>query len=42
MYRVHKQEALDHWVKELYFQTEFKAYICASTKSKALMFTLGG
>ena len=39
MYRVHKQEALDHWVKELYFQTEFKAYICASTKSKALMCT---
>lgn len=39
MYNVIKQEASDRWVKELYFQTEFRAYICALTKSKALMAT---
>ena len=39
MYNVIKQEAPDRWVKELYFQTEFKAYLCALTKSKALMAT---
>ena len=39
MYNVIKQEALDCWVKELYFQTEFRAYLCALTKSKALMAT---
>ena len=39
VYNVVKQEAPDRWVKELYFQTEFKVYICASTKSKALMCT---
>ena len=37
MYNVVKQEAPDRWVKELYFQTEFRAYLCARTKSKALM-----
>jgi len=39
MYNVIKQEAPDRWVKELYFQTEFRAYLCALTKSKALMAT---
>ena len=39
MYNVVKQEAPDRWVKELYFQTEFRAYLCARTKSKALMCT---
>ena len=39
MYNVIKQEAPDRWVKELYFQTEFRAYFCALTKSKALMAT---
>ena len=39
MYNVIKQEAPDRWVKELYFQTEFRAYLCALTKSKALMDT---
>ena len=39
MYNVIKQEAPDRWVKELYFQTEFRAYLCALTKSKALMTT---
>ena len=39
MYNVIKQEATDRWVKELYFQTEFRAYLCALTKSKALMAT---
>ena len=39
MYNVVKQEAPDRWVKELYFQTEFKAYICARTRSKAKMCT---
>ena len=39
MYTVIKQEAPDRWVKELYFQTEFRAYLCALTKSKALMAT---
>ena len=39
MYNVIKQEAPDRWVKELYFQTEFRAYLCALTKSKALMST---
>ena len=27
MYNVVKQEAPDRWVKELYFQTEFRAYL---------------
>lgn len=39
MYNVIRQEAPDRWVKELYFQTEFRAYLCALTKSKALMAT---
>ena len=39
MYNVIKQEAPDRWVKELYFQTESRAYLCALTKSKALMAT---
>ena len=39
MYNVIKQEAPDRWVKELYFQTEFRSYLCALTKSKALMAT---
>ena len=39
MYNVIKQEAPDRWVKELYFQTEFRAYLCALTKSNALMAT---
>ena len=39
MYNVVKQEAPDRWVKELYFQTEFRAYSCARTKSKTLMCT---
>ena len=39
IYNVIKQEAPDRWVKELYFQTEFRAYLCALTKSKALMAT---
>ena len=39
MYNVVKQEAPDRWVKELYFQAEFRAYLCARTKSKALMCT---
>ena len=39
VYNVVKQEAPDRWVKELYFQTEFRAYLCARTKSKALMCT---
>ena len=39
MYNVIKQEAPDRWVKELYSQTEFRAYLCALTKSKALMAT---
>ena len=39
MYNVIKQEAPDRWVKALYFQTEFRAYLCALTKSKALMAT---
>ena len=39
MYNVVKQEAPDRWVKELYFQTEFRAYLCARTKSKTLMCT---
>ena len=39
MYNVVKQEAPDRWVKELYFQMEFRAYLCARTKSKALMCT---
>ena len=39
MYHVVKQEAPDRWVKELYFQTEFRAYLFACTKSKALMST---
>ena len=39
VYSVVKQEAPDRWVKELYFQTEFRAYLCARTKSKALMCT---
>ena len=39
MYNVIKQEAPDRWVKELYFQTEFRAYLCALTKSKALLAT---
>ena len=39
MYNVIKQEAPDRWLKELYFQTEFRAYLCALTKSKALMAT---
>ena len=39
MYNVIKQKAPDRWVKELYFQTEFRAYLCALTKSKALMAT---
>ena len=39
MYNVIKQEAPDRWVKELYFQTGFRAYLCALTKSKALMAT---
>ena len=39
MYNVVKQEAPDRWVKELCFKTEFRAYLCARTKSKALMCT---
>ena len=39
MYNVIKQEAPNRWVKELYFQTEFRAYLCALTKSKALLAT---
>ena len=39
VYNVVKQEAPDRWVKELYFQTEFRAYLCARTKSIALMCT---
>ena len=39
MYNIVKQEAPDRWVKGLYFQTEFRAYLCARTKSKALMRT---
>ena len=39
MYNVVKQEAPDRWVKELYLQTEFRAYLCARTKSKALICT---
>ena len=39
VYNVIKQEAPDRWVKELYFQTEFRAYMCARTKSKALKTT---
>ena len=39
VYNVVKQEAPDRWAKELYFQTEFRAYLCARTKSKALMCT---
>ena len=39
MYNVIKQEAPDRCVKELYFQTELRAYLCALTKSKALMAT---
>ena len=39
MYNVIRQEAPDRWVNELYFQTEFRAYLCALTKSKALMAT---
>ena len=39
MYNVIKQEAPDRQVKELYFQTEFRAYLYALTKSKALMAT---
>ena len=39
VYNVVKQEAPDRWVKELYFETEFRAYLCALTKSKVLMAT---
>ena len=39
MYNVIEQEAPDRWGKELYFRTEFRAYLCALTKSKALMTT---
>ena len=39
VYNVVKQEAPNRWVKELIFQTEFRAYLCARTKSKALMCT---
>ncbi len=39
MYNVVKQEAPDRWVKELYFETEFRAYLSALTKSKVLMAT---
>ena len=39
MYNVIEQEDPDHWVKELYFQSEFRAYLCALTKSNALMAT---
>ena len=39
MYCVLQQEAPDRWVKEMSFKTEFKAYICARTKSKAKMCT---
>ena len=39
VYNVVKQEAPDRWVKELYFKTEFRAYLCARTKSKVLMCT---
>ena len=39
MYNVIKQEAPDRWIKELFFQTEFRAYLSALTKSKALMAT---
>ena len=39
LYCVLQQEAPDRWVKEMSFKTEFKAYICARTKSKAKMCT---
>ena len=39
MYCVSKEEASGQWVKEHYFKTEFKAWVCARTKSKAKMCT---
>ena len=34
MYCVSKQEGPGIWIKEHYFKTEFKAWVCARTKSK--------
>ena len=39
MYNVVKQEAPDRWIKELYFPTEWTAYLTARAKSKAKMCT---
>ena len=34
MFCIQRQEAPDQWVQELCFKTEFKAYMCARTKSQ--------
>ena len=39
MFCIQRQEAPDQWVQELCFKTEFKAYMCARTKSLATMNT---
>ena len=39
MFCVQRKDAPNQWVKELCFKTEFKAYLCARTKSLATLST---